>query len=413
MQRILNLYKNAYSGLSPSTWLLCIVMLVNRSGTMVFPFMTLYMTQSKGFSIGDAGIVISIWGIGSIIGAFIGGKLSDKLGFYFVQLFALLGGGLMFFVLGQMDSYAGICITTFILSVINEAFRPANSTAIAHYSKEENRTRSYSLNRLAINVGWATGGALGGFIAAKNYHLLFWIDGFTNIGAALLLWFFLAPSKNSATAHKHIQRVTEPVRSAYKDKPYIGFIILTTLFAYCFFQLFSTIPVYYRQHLHLTESYIGIIMAANGVLIALFEMVIVHNLEGKRNNLQYITGGIILFSFSYIIFNIMPGGALLAITAMLIGTLGEMLSMPFMNSYWIGRSSANNRGQYAALYTIAWSTAQVLGPATGAQIAEHFGFTILWWTIGGICLLTALGFKWLHWRTSPIPTFPQGEGEKI
>ena len=158
----LNLYKSSYGGLSRNTWWLSLVMFVNRSGTMVIPFMTMYMTQELGVDIAKAGFVMSLFGAGAIIGALIGGKVTDKLGFHYVQLFTLLGGGIMFIVLGQMKSYTAICITTFFLSMVNEAFRPANSVAIAHYSKDENRTRSYSLNRLAINLGWAFGSALGG-----------------------------------------------------------------------------------------------------------------------------------------------------------------------------------------------------------------------------------------------------------
>src|SRR5579862_3973139 len=194
LTRAFSLYRNAYSGLSRSTWLLSTVMLVNRSGTMVIPFMTIYLTQpSMGYTIGQAGAVMGLFGLGAVCGGFIGGRLTDKLGFHPVQLITLAGGGLMFMVLGQMTSYPMICITTFILSLVNEAFRPANSTAIAHYSKEENRTRSYSLNRLAINLGWAIGGAMGGILASINYHLLFWVDGGTNLAAALLLRIFLHP----------------------------------------------------------------------------------------------------------------------------------------------------------------------------------------------------------------------------
>src|SRR5579864_5307972 len=225
LTRAFYLYRNAYSGLSRSTWLLSFVMLVNRSGTMVIPFMTIYLTQpAMGYSIGQAGIVMGLFGLGAVFGGFIGGKLTDKIGFHRVQLITLTGGGIMFMVLGQMKSYPLICVVTFVLSLVNEAFRPANSTAIAHYSKEENRTRSYSLNRLAINLGWAVGGALGGFIASRNYHLLFWIDGFTNIGAALLLRAVLAPARNSQTPGRKqaVAKVKGP--SAYRDKVYIAFI---------------------------------------------------------------------------------------------------------------------------------------------------------------------------------------------
>src|SRR5436190_15064223 len=102
-------------------------------------------------------------------------------------------GCLLFFVFGQMKTYSLICLFTYLLSFFNEAFRPANSTAIAFYSKEENRTRSYSLNRLAINMGWAVGSAIGGIIAKYNYELLFWVDGITNIGAAILMLAFVKP----------------------------------------------------------------------------------------------------------------------------------------------------------------------------------------------------------------------------
>ncbi|RYE22468.1 MAG: MFS transporter [Sphingobacteriales bacterium] len=399
MKRIINLYKSAYLGLSPSTWWLSLVMLINRSGTMVVPFMTLYLTQSLNYKMSQAGFIMALWGVGSVCGGFVGGRLTDKLGSYFIQMTTLIGGGLLFLVLGQMRDYAPICVTTFILSFINESFRPANSAAIAHYSRPENRTRSYSLNRLSINLGWAAGGALGGFIAAKNYHLLFWIDGFTNIGAAIVLWLLLAPSKNEATAKKPLYREKEVASSVYNDKPYLAFIVLTTLFAYCFFQIFSTLPLYYKKELGLSESYIGIVMAINGLLIAFFEMVIVHNIEGKRHNLQYITIGVALVALSYLAFNLIPGKESLAIIAMLIVTAGEIMSMPFMNSYWVGRTSSNNRGQYAGLYTVAWSAAQVLGPATGTIIAEDYGFAALWWMIGGLCLVAALGYKMLQLRT--------------
>src|SRR5580765_6406129 len=228
------LYKNAYSGLSRSTWLLSLVMLVNRSGTMVLPFMTIYLTDI-GFSIFQAGIVVGMFGAGAICGGYIGGKLTDKVGFYRVQLFTLVGGGMLFILLGLMKSYALICTFTFILSLVNEAFRPANNSAIVIYSRAETRTRSFSLNRLAINLGWAIGGTLRGFIASFNYHLLFWIDGFTNIIAAILLFYLLKPT---APGGKETVAPLQPGDkiSPLKDKKFIIFIGLSILFALCFFQ---------------------------------------------------------------------------------------------------------------------------------------------------------------------------------
>ena len=210
-----------------------------------------------GLSIAMAGFVMTVFGLGAITGALIGGKLVDTIGYFYVQLIALTGGGFMFILLGQMNSYTSICITTFFLALLNESFRPANTVAIAHYSKETNRTRSYSLNRLSINAGWAIGGALGGFLASFNYHLLFWVDGISNLLAAFLLYITLSPTRNLAT-QKVPKEKNVIINSAYKDRTYIAFILLTFIFAFCFFQMFTTIPVFFREKFNLSVFFIGI-----------------------------------------------------------------------------------------------------------------------------------------------------------
>ena len=115
-------------------------------------------------------------------------------------------------------------------------------------------------------------------------------------------------------------------------------------------------------------------MAINGVIIALVEMVLIFKLEGKRNILQYITLGVFMVGISFLMLNLPGASVAVAISMIVMVTFGEILSMPFMNSYWITRTQLSNRGQYAALYTMAWSAAQTLGPMGGAQIAEHAGF---------------------------------------
>ncbi len=397
------LYKNAYSGLSPATWWLALVMLVNRSGTMVLPFMTMYMTQYIGVGIGKAAFVMSLFGAGAVVGSLISGKIVDRVGYYYVQLFTLAGGGILFIIVGQMTSYNSICIATFMLSMVNEAFRPANAVAIAQYSNDGNRTRSYSLNRLAVNLGWAVGGALGGFIAGKNYQLLFWVDGCTNLAAAILLYKVLPPArqKKSVTKESTPAAANEPV---YRDRIYLFFIALQVLFAICFFQMFSIIPVFYKVELHLSESFIGAIMALNGLLITVVEMVLVFRLEGRRPHLQYISIGVLLVGISYVILNAgFFSGAVIALVAMLFITFGEMFAMPFMNSYWIGRTKPGNRGQYAGLFTVAWSVAQVTGPLAGGQVAEHYGYHLLWWIIAGICFLLCLLYRWMLTFTKQHP----------
>lgn len=395
--RTINLYKNAYRGLTKQIWLLSIVMLINRSGTMVLAFMTLYCNH-LGYTLQQGGYVVAVYGMGSIVGALVGGKISDRFGFYYVQFGALFLGGTMFIVLGQMNSYLSIIICTFILSMINESFRPANASAIALYSTPENRTQSFSLVRLSINLGWGIGSALGGLLAAINYKLLFWVDGFTNISAAFMLIAIL-PKITKAQQHEPTTSTVIDVKavSPYRDKKFLAFLVVQILFAACFFQLFTNIPLYFKQALHLSEFNIGLILSANGLLIALFEMVLVYKLEGRRPYLILMSYGSILMGLAFMILNVsFLSGALIAITCMGLITIAEMVSMPFMNSFYIERSSERTRGGYAGMYTMGWSIAQVFGSSVGSLYADQFGFFSLWITVTLICMLAALGFYMLQ-----------------
>lgn len=366
---------------------------------MVVPFLTLYLIR-MGYSVSMAGIVFAFFGFGAFSGAYVGGRLTDKIGFYPVQIITLLGGGIMFFVLSEMKTYWLICLFTYLLAFINEAFRPANSTAVAFYSKPENRTRSYALNRLAINIGWALGSSIGGVLADINYTLLFYVDGITNIAAAVLIWLFLKPVNYKEENEKH----KEPVKlmSAYKDKTYLFFILLTIFFASCFFQLFTNLSPFFYKELHFSETLIGFLLAINGVIIAIVEMVLIYKLEGKASNLQYISIGILLIGISFFMLNIPDIGPMLALGIITLLTFGEIFSMPFMNSFWISRTQPANRGQYAALYTMAWSAAQTLGPLGGSLLAGHFGFKWLWFSAGAVCLMVAFFIKKLKTREPPL-----------
>jgi len=390
----LQLYKKAYSGLSKESWYLSFVMLINRSGTMVVPFLTIYCTQKLNFSIVEAGFIMAIFGLGSVFGAFFGGKFTDKIGFYYLQIGALLSGGLMFFVISFLETFWSLGIGTFLLSMCNESFRPANATAVAYYSNEKTRTRSNSLNRLAVNLGWSFGGALGGFFASVDYHLLFYVDGFSNILAAILLIKLLPVVKNSKLRETDTNITL--VKSPYQDKIYLAFVVLTILFSSCFFQLFTLQPVFFKTEWNLSEQFIGGLMAMNGLIIVFTEMLLVNNLEGKRSPLYFTGIGVLIAAFSYCILIFSPAAGWLAVISIIMVTIGEMIAMPFMNTFWMSRSNDRNRGEYAALYTIAWSVAQIIGPIYGSFLIEYGGYKLFWYFIFGICMMTAVGYFYLN-----------------
>ncbi|RYD73600.1 MAG: MFS transporter, partial [Sphingobacteriales bacterium] len=281
LQQIFNAYKTSFTGLSRETWLLSCVILLNRCGYMAVPFMGLYVTQALHRPESDAGIIISLFGVGSILGAAAGGKLTDVFGYRPVQILASLIGGIFFLLFAMVEDFTWLCVLAVVISFFSEAFRPANYAAIASYAAEGTETRSYSLNRLANNIGWAFGISMGGIIASYNYKLLFIVDGSVSVLVAFVI-FFLLPAKK--VQRKTAQEKREmKVRKPWNDVPYIKFMVLCAMFTTCAFLMFRVVPVFYKEVWHLDEALIGIILGINGVVIALVEMVMITKIENKRS----------------------------------------------------------------------------------------------------------------------------------
>lgn len=372
---IINIYKDSFSGLSRSVWLLSLIMFINRAGAMVLPFMTLYLTKSLGFSLSQAGWVMGAYGLGSIIGAYIGGQLTDRLGFYHIQLYSLIGSSVFLILLIFLTDYYLILGTVFIFSLITDTLRPANSVAIAAYSAPENRTRSFSLMRFAINLGFSVGPALGGIVAEYlGYRWIFLIDAITCLGAALILFIYL-PFNPAHVPEKKSKEIPKGP-SAYQDTSYLLFIFLTAIWATLFFQLFTSVPVYWENDLYFTEGKIGLLLALNGLIIVLFEMPLIKKLEHITRYMRMISIGSLLLVFSFMTLISGSNALILALLFIVLMSFAETFAMPFMTNYAVSRPTEDRRGQYMALYSMAYGVAHILAPIGSMQLAERFGFSM-------------------------------------
>ena len=395
IKRVTATYKQSFSGLSRETWVLSIVMFINRSSSMAVPFMSLYMTQYLHRPPSDAGLIITLFGLGSIAGASVGGKLTDVIGFRSVQIYSSVIGGVFFILYSTITHFNILCLFTLLISFFSEAFKPANYAAITSYAAPGTETRSFSLNRLANNMGFAIGISIGGIVASFSYPMLFILDGSVSILAGIALMFFLP------VLHVLPKTVAEKIRHAavikpWKDMLFMKFLLLNIMLTICFFLMFRVTPLFYKEIWHIDEFWIGLILGSNGLIIALFEMVMVSKIEHRRSPIQFIVMGVLLIAGAYCIL-LLPGITPIAaaILAIIVFTIGEMLALPFINTFVMSRTNDHNRGQYAAGYTMSWSVAQVIGPSAGFYLAEMYGYNWLWTGLILLLLVCAWGFKLL------------------
>ncbi len=389
---MLNLYRQSFSNLQRNIWILAIVMFINRSGSMVLLFTSLYMTNVLHFSIGNAGTVMSLYGIGSVLGSYAGGWLTDRKNYFDIMVLSLVISGMVLLNLLWVTSIVGLGIVIFLYAFAADMFRPANSKAIAVYSDSTNRTRSVSLVRLAINLGFTVGPAAGGFIAMYlGYKWLFLIDAITTFGAAVLLYLYL-PRKESPHSSQSSEVLNDSNTSAYRDRRYLLFIFLVAFYGTCFFQIFASIPQYFSKICHYNEDVIGLLMALNGLLVVLIEMPLILKLEKSKKIFHFIIVGTFLLPLCFLMLQYGKGWMIWAIFYTVTITLSEIFAMPFMMNYALSRPPKERQGQYSALYSISFGIANIAAPVIGLGIANHYGFHSMFSILIALSTLTGIGF---------------------
>ena len=388
MKKLFTSYLDTFKGLSKEIWWLALITLVNRAGAMVIPFLSLYLRDDLGFSLSSVGWVMTCFGFGSLFGSWLGGILSDKLGYYKTILLSLIATGIGFLGLQFITSFWAVCLGFFALITVADMSRPAFFVALSAYSKPENKTRSLTLIRLAINLGFSAGPALGGIIIASiGYYGLFLADGITCILAGFLLIQTLNPKKAKEVDQE--QLIENPL-APHKDGLYVIFLIALALFGVVFVQYFSTVPVYYKEVRLLTESQIGLLLGMNGLMIFVFEMPLIAYMERRGWNLiGNVIGGLLLTGLSFLFFYI-EGWPGVLVLGMATATLGEMVAFPFGNAFALRRAKLGRQGAYMGLYSMSFSLAHIFGHNSGMQLVNSLGYNLTW-AIMGLITLLALG----------------------
>jgi len=383
-----------------SVWLLALATLINRSGTMVMPFLVIYMTRKIGVNVGMAGLVISFYGAGALVTAPFVGKLSDRFGTLTVMKLSLIATGFLLILYSFITNFIAILGVTLLWAVISEAFRPANLSLISDETEPGQRKTAFALNRLAINLGMSIGPVIGGFLAALNFSLLFYVNGTTSILAGIFLIASRVETKkhflNKDDDSKKMDHVNRSV-SIFKDKTFLLFMIALIPVELVFFQFLGALPLYIIQNLKIPASTFGILMAVNTVLIIIVEVPL-NNAMSNWDDRKSLALGALLCAIGYGAMIFSENILFIAFT-IVIWTFGEMIFFPSSASYTSILSPEKRRGEYMGYFQMTFSFSLMIGPWIGALTLDYFGHNILWSGAFVLGLLSTLLFLLISKRS--------------
>ncbi|MGH7491032.1 MAG: MDR family MFS transporter [bacterium] len=377
-------------------WVLAAATLINRAGTMVLPFLVLYLTEHLHFPESKAGLVLSIYGIGSLVTSPLAGRFSDRLGPLRVMRLSLLLSGAVLFFFPLVHDYPAILCIAFFWAMLNEAFRPASMSVISDWVQPERRKAAFALSRLAINLGMSIGPAAGGFIASISFTALFFIDGATSViaGAVLALFSLRAVIAKTSNPVPATPGGAAAVRSTsvFADRRFLYFLAALLPVIVVFFQHNSTLPLFIVRELQLPESDYGILFAINTVMIILMEVPLntsmAHWPHRHAMGLACVLWGA---GFGALMFATgMPSAAF----TVAVWTFGEMILFPTAAAYVSDIAPTERRGMYMGIYQMTFSLGFILAPWMGTLIFERFGSSWLWgMTFALGCLSAAMMWR--------------------
>jgi MFS family permease len=384
---------------------LCLGSLINRAGSFVVIFLTIYASEQLGFGVSFATACVGVLGLGAMIGSIVGGHLADQIGRRTVMLIALIGGAAMLVVVGLQENRWAFMAAVGVFSALAEMYRPAASAMIADIVSIEQRAHAFALMYIAINLGFAIAPTLGGILASYSFQWLFLGDATTMSIYGLIVLLMIKetlPSGDKVNDGRDLDadsisqaRVTlrEATRHAIGDVPFLGFCLATFLISLVFMQCMSTLPIYIRESGY-TNLQFGLLMSINGILIFVLQLPMTHYLS-RFNAMSVVLVGGVLVTIGFGMTGLGIGFLFLTLT-ICIWTLGEILQSPFKHAIITQLAPVQMRGRYLGIYSMSYALALTIGAPAGGEILTRLGPQRLWAVAAVVATLSVVVYALIH-----------------
>ncbi len=394
-----------YSKLPHSIFVLFFARVVHSMGNFVFPFLAIYLTKTLLFSEQKAGFYVMLATAAKIPGLLLGGKLSDILGRK--KVFIIFSFLSAFFILSCLVVSTKELIPWLLAlsAVFNGGNYPALNAMVADMTNPDNRKAAFSLLYLGMNIGFAIGPLVAGFLYNNYLRLLFIGDAGTTFISILLIFFFIEESipsqdriKDSIISDHSFEKAEEGnIWTVLFSRPYlIFFTFVFTLYSFVYVQNEFTLPLQMIKIFgEKSPQYFGTIMTINGVVVIFLTVFIISFTRKHKSilNISYagilyaIGFGMIYFSNDMILFSI----------STIFWTLGEIMASTYSDVYIINHTPITHRGRFSAIIHILIGSGFIFGPYLSGIFISHYAIENIWPFVFILAIFSALLMYILHY----------------
>ncbi len=393
MEIIRKRFASLTADLPPTYWFLWFGILINRLGSFVIPFLTLYLTSQRGISVSQAALTVSLFGAGSFAAQLVGGELADRLGRRPVLLMSLFIAPVAMIALGFARAVPLIAFFTLILGFFTDLFRPALGAAVADLVPSSARTRAFGYQNWAVNLGFSLAPILAGFMARYNYLLLFIGDALTTFIFGLIVLARIPETRPAEASHAANTTFKERIHQVRREPLLLAFSALALFIGVIYMQGYVTLPLDMKAHA-LTSADFGLAIAVNGILIVAFSIQVSNAASNWPRFRAMAAAALFLgtgFGLNMFARNLLPF-YFLTVT---VWTLGEITATAVAPALIADLSPIQLRGLYQGIFGSAWGLSFFIGPVLGGWVYERMGATALWFGCFILGCILSLCYLWM------------------
>ena len=405
--------RSVYNEYPRTFWTLVVVTFIDKlGGFLLFPFFALYITRKFDVGMTEVGILFALFSISSLVGSFIGGALTDRIGRRSMIIFSLLTSAFSTLAMGLVNSLQTFYVIAIVSGVFTDTGGPAYNAIVGDLLPEEKRATGFSILRVAFNVSAAIGPAIGGLMAARSYLALFITDAIISTIVAIIVFFTIPETRPEPEAGAETESVAQSFGGylrVFRDAAFVLFMLASALAWMTYMNMNTTLGVYLRDAKGIAESGYGALISLNAIMVVFMQFWITRKLE-RYPAMLMMAAGTALFTFGFVMYALFDH-YIWFMLAMAIITVGEMITVPISNAEVINFAPEDMRGRYGAVYGLAWMLPFMVGPYLAGLLMDNYNPDWLWYACGICGTLGTVSFLALHRLRAPreVPEAPTAE----
>ena len=398
--QILIKYRESYAGLPKTSYKRIFISFINNTCGGIIFFLSLYLIKTLKFNVAEAGIIISAYGLGNIIGSSIGGKLSDSISPGQVSFFSLLIEALTFFLMLKVKVFYLIIINLFFYGMATYCFKVSNNFCLINKPDKTASLKIINILYVVSNFGIGVSALIVSLFGQYGFEYLFFLFGFLLLLSAFTLISELNMiEKKGNIANKYLKN---EIKNRTPKKIINNILVCVFFIGLIVAQRSTTYNIYIHDKFsYLGINGIGILFALNPLLIIFFQVPLV-NFFNSYNKIAVVGLGAFFMGIGMYILNL-SYYFFAAIIACIIYTIGEMLFFSTAQFICYEKTDENKRGTSLGNFQMVYAASIFIGPTIGGWAYSHWNANIIWdfsGIIGLLCLLSCIFFS-INTNTSP------------